>query len=649
MSSSRLVVVAGLAVGLALSAAVMAQTPAPTPPPAAQPPKTVVKTRDDLPRHTYRIEGKASEFLVSDEPFKALMAKIKADAEADLERYDIGDPSTLQEYHALLQQIAVIEGRYEEAVRHVTRIRELEPKESKRLMIGQVLEAMIAAERTSNGGRPGDAVFDERFKKALDSRVRSLPWEKVREQVIQSKGTADILRRELIIGQMQGQVDPIVAQQQGAVSGDIARGLVSARFALDRIVPLQPMIAEVYGNIIADRARAAAGDGPARDVWTPNQVELDPEENAHPVVIAVWDSGVDVATIPQQAWVNTAETAGNNKDDDGNGFVDDVNGIAFDLDSNRVSGNLADLSELRTDQAEISRFDKGFSDLNAGVDSPEATALKKHITTLEAAQVTPFLEDLALFGGYNHGTHVAGIAAAGNPFARILVARITFDHHAIPVQTPSIELAQKDAAALRDTIEYFKKAGVRVVNMSFGGSRQGIEDALEAKGVGASAEERAMLAREIFKIGRDAMEDAMKRAPEILFIAAAGNSDEDNQFAEVLPSGLNLPNMITIGAIDQTGKPTSFTTFGSNVRLYANGFEVESAIPGGQTRKYSGTSMAAPNAANLAGKLLAIDPTLTTADVIELMERGADPLPGHTGRFIINPKKSIELARARRG
>jgi subtilisin family serine protease len=135
----------------------------------------------------------------------------------------------------------------------------------------------------------------------------------------------------------------------------------------------------------------------------------------------------------------------------------------------------------------------------------------------------------------------------------------------------------------------------------------------------------------------------MKGAPEILFVAAAGNSDNDNTFSELIPSGLNLPNLITVGAIDQSGKPTSFTTFGGNVKLYANGFEVESYLPGGERIKYSGTSMAAPNTTNLAAKLIALNPKLTTAQVIDLMTRGATPMQGKEGKFVINPKKSVEL------
>ena len=167
-----------------------------------------------------------------------------------------------------------------------------------------------------------------------------------------------------------------------------------------------------------------------------------------------------------------------------------------------------------------------------------------------------------------------------------------------------------------------KKAGVRVVNMSWGGSRQDIEHELTQKNWGKTPEERAEMARKLFKINKEALEEAFKSAPEILFVAAAGNSDADNEFGEFIPSGLNLPNLITIGAVDQSGKKTGFTSFGKNVHLYANGFEVESYIPGGKRLKFNGTSMAAPQVTNLAGKILAVNSKLTTAQVIEIITRG---------------------------
>ena len=49
-----------------------------------------------------------------------------------------------------------------------------------------------------------------------------------------------------------------------------------------------------------------------------------------------------------------------------------------------------------------------------------------------------------------------------------------------------------------------------------------------------------------------------------------------------------------VGAVDQAGDPTDFTSGGRNVKVYANGFQVESYVPGGGTMKMSGTSMASP-------------------------------------------------------
>lgn len=649
MLPSRLVVACGLAAGLSvLPALAQSSKPAdPAPAAAAQPGgKKVVKTQDDLPRHVYQIEGKASEFVLTDEPFKAFVAKVKADTQSDLEQYQIDDRTTLQGYYTLLQQIAMFEGRYDDAAGYIEKVRELETKESKKLMTGQTLLSLIAAGKTTGSFKTSDPAFLAAFKTELDKRVRALPWEVVKDEVNQAKGRADIISRDLVLGSLKGSLDPVVEQAKGELTGDMVRSLVGIRVLLDLMLALQPTVGQVFGAIAADNLAKTAA---AKDIWTPTQVTLTDSDNGAPVVIGIWDSGVDAAVFRRQMWTNDQEVAGNNKDDDGNGFVDDQHGIAFDLDSNRVPGLLQDLSDLRTDRAIMQRYMKGFTDITANVNSDEATAVKKYISSLKQEQVTPMMEDLQLFSGYCHGTHVAGIAAAGNPYARILAARISFDHRAIPLRAPSVEQARKDAQAVIDTVAYFREAGVRVVNMSWGGSRQGIEEALEQKGVGATPEERAALSREIFKIGRDALEQAMRSAPEILFIAAAGNSDNDNEFSEVLPSGLSLPNMITVGAIDQSGKPTGFTTFGKNVKIYANGFEIESDLPGGEKQKMSGTSMAAPNAANLAGKLLALDPKLTTDQLIDLMTRGADPMPGHEGRLIINPKKTIELLRSRGG
>ena len=620
-----LALVAGLAVPVVSSVA-WAEPPA----------KTPVKTAADLPVYTYRIEGKASEFVQSDKPFREFAAKVKADLESDLAKFDIQDKPTLQGYYGILQQIAMFEGRHDDALAYVERIRALELKEAKRLMTGQSLIAIVEAKKA---GLEGD-VFKEAYAANLERNISKLPWDVVREEVTAAKGRAEMISRELIVGQLKAGLDPVVEASKGELSSDMARGLVGMRVMMDVMLPLQPAAAGAYSKLLAKNARQMS------DHWTQTLVTLTGKEKASPVVVCVWDSGVDVAPFAGVLFANAKETV-NGKDDDANGFVDDVNGIAFDLESRPTVDILHSVTELRSGLPLVESHTKGMMDVQANIDSPEASALKKYMSGLKADQVKDFMEDLGLYGNYSHGTHVAGIAAEGNPFARLLACRITFDYKSIPQVTPSEEMSRQTAESYRKSVQYMKDAGVRVVNMSWGGSYKSIEAALEAKGAGKSPEERAELAKKLFAIERDALEGAIKSAPEILFVAAAGNSNNNNAFEQFIPSGLNLPNLITVGAVDKSGKPTGFTTFGENVRLYANGFEVDSFVPGGKRMKFSGTSMAAPNVTNLAAKLFALHPAFKPADVIELLHKGGTPMEGHSELLVVNGRRTVELAATR--
>ena len=70
------------------------------------------------------------------------------------------------------------------------------------------------------------------------------------------------------------------------------------------------------------------------------------------VIVAVADSGIDIAheDLIGVVWVNPLEIAGNNKDDDQNGYVDDVHGWNF-------LGNKMG-AMVRTDQLELTRIVK---------------------------------------------------------------------------------------------------------------------------------------------------------------------------------------------------------------------------------------------------------------------------------------------------
>ena len=127
---------------------------------------------------------------------------------------------------------------------------------------------------------------------------------------------------------------------------------------------------------------------------------------------------------------------------DGNGFVDDVHGIGYDLECNKTPVPMLSIGDSEARRSDLEDMIKGFTDLQANVDSPEATAIKKQISELNPDEVKGFLEELTLYAHYAHGTHVAGIMIEGNPYARILNSRLTADHRMIP-EPMTMELAEK--------------------------------------------------------------------------------------------------------------------------------------------------------------------------------------------------------------
>lgn len=340
-------------------------------------------------------------------------------------------------------------------------------------------------------------------------------------------------------------------------------------------------------------------------------------------------------------WTNPDERP-NGKDDDGNGFVDDVHGIAWDPDWNPSTGALRPMPDrLMANIGEKLKLTKGSIDLQAAVDSPEAAALRQAIAALKPDQVTPFMLDMAALTLYLHGTTIGYTSAVGNPGARIMNAR--FDYKISAVPRP---LDEKAAAAMAQyvtrTVDYFKDNGARVVNMSWRITEPQIAATLAS--VEPDPEKRKARAKAIFETMNSALENAFRSAPGILFVAGAGNEDEDVDFVRSYPAGINLPNVITVGAVDSSLQPAGFTSYGKSIDLYANGFEVPARVPGGMPINISGTSLAAPQVTNLAAKLLALNPSLTVAQLRTIIESTATA-EGPQGLKVIHPAAALKRVR----
>ncbi len=619
---NRLRLSSALAVGLALLGATLV---------FAEKPK--ITSQDQLPRFEYPLDGKATDILMDADAYHALADRVAADLESLIAENDIEDATTLQGILSTLMNIDFQRRDYDRALQRLEQIRELEAKPANRLTTGVLLSSVIETRRKDYAS---DEAYRAAFAEIYAEKINTLPYEIVGDNIKGSKGSAEIVTEALLLGLVESQIQPGL-DKTGTVSGDVAQGLLSRHTYVDAYIPLQAERVAVMQTFID------ANHVEKPDIWAARAVDLSYAQNLTPVTVAIWDSGIDNAIFEPkgQVWRNADEQI-DGTDTDGNGFVDDVHGIAFDVDADPSTAMLFPLNEEQlADYPNQLAMTKGLLDLQANIDSPEASDLRSFMGSLQADQVQEFIENLGLYGNYTHGTHVAGIAAAGNPAVRLMTSRMTFDHRTIP-DVPTIEQAHKDAAAFTQFVSYMAAHGARVVNMSWGGSPAGIEAAFEANGAGGTPEERRKLSREIFEIAVTALTDAIKAAPDTLFVVSSGNSDNDAEFSDVYPSGIELPNILTVGAVDQAGEETSFSTFGSNVDVHANGFEVPSYVPGGQVLNFSGTSMASPNVSNLAAKLLAVNPDLSIGQVVSLITLAADR--SEDGRInLINPKRSFQL------
>lgn len=580
--------------------------PAQTTPAPAGATRTVITASEQLPRRTVTLARLPSEYLAGPrEQLLPLAAQLEANLRADLERFDIQDAATLRNYHGALLSLAQLRGDWAAVPAIVDRLRALQDKPGPRATTG--LLALLLAEQQT--GRR-DAAW---VRAEVERRYGALNWADAGDQIKGSKGQFELLNPAVVQGAFQQQVDVMARNMNLVVPEGLVGSIVAARVQLDLLVPLRAEIVAGLQTVIDRQAPVAAKP----DLWTPRTFAIPATARAAEVGIGIWDSGVDLALFKP--------TPGR--------------GIAFDREARPSTALLRPLGDAQARWPQLQQLVKGAMDLRSALDTEDARRLKQVVATLKPEQVKAFQEDLSLAGLYTHGTHVAGIAVDGNPFARVFAATQLWEHRSEPVR-PTEELSQRTAASYRAIVQSFKDQKLRVVNMSWRYGASAYEAMLAWHNVGATPDERRQLARRLFDIERAALREAIASAPEILFVAGSGNEDNSADFEDYIPAGLQLPNLLTVGAVDRAGEETSFSTFGRTVVLHANGFEVDSLLPGGARVKFSGTSMASPQVANAAAKFFALNPQLTVAQVRQALLDGAD----RRGRVnLVNPRRSAQL------
>ncbi len=245
------------------------------------------------------------------------------------------------------------------------------------------------------------------------------------------------------------------------------------------------------------------------------------------IKIGITDDGFDLPheDLQQNIWVNAGEVAGNGLDDDANGYVDDVNGWDFITGNNDPNPNSA---------------------------------------------------------SNNHGTHVAGIAAARTNNA-IGVAGTAGQATIMPLQFYDLTLGW-NAAEIAAAYTYGANNGAKIVSTSYNVD--------------------GWVGDPTFTAGLQYMYDQ-----GVMHFNSAGNNGALN------PPRQAFEQSLLVASTEVGDVLSGFTNYGTGIDLAAPGGNILSTLPGNTYDYFSGTSMATPNAAAAAALVWAKNPGWTREQV----------------------------------
>jgi subtilisin family serine protease len=232
--------------------------------------------------------------------------------------------------------------------------------------------------------------------------------------------------------------------------------------------------------------------------------------------------------------------------------------------------------------------------LDSGVDRTHPQL--SHVSAADHLENPPRLADQS-----GHGTHVCGLVAANNS-----------DNGFIGVADDCTEVCvHRGLVKPNDVAGYYRALraciGARIINLSVGGEE---EDEIETELIQLALEE-----------------------PSTIVVAASGNHRE---FGDPTIYPAALPGVIAVAAVDGAGAVSTTSSSGPHVMLAAPGVEILSTAPTYRIADLrtsltpplaalSGTSMATPIVSGVIARMLAFKPSLTRAQVIDLITTKLNP------------------------
>lgn len=593
----------------------------------------VIRSDSEIPAVPFRLDA-APSIAYSDAAFlETTVPRLRAEAERLLSGYRIEDPTIAQQLRAGLAAIAILQGRQADADRLIAQQRASESKPQLQRMGLLLLD--VAAARLGDATGDGCAAAAAR----LSSRLSGADAAIVRDEVVARSSDVQTASLPYYAGAAAYMIDT-EAQAQGSIT--VLQGLYMARWRV--IAQMVPPCRELLQGVFRQWLDAPA-NRPV-DIWPAREPDPALLAQATPVVVAVWESGFDPSLFPGQLAIDPAEPL-DGRDNDGNGVIDDVHGPTYDAHFRPVPDMLPPLSPFLADRIGLQMaIEKGQLDLNYGDDTADARFFAARARDASVAEQTQDMRGTAEFLAHAHGSWVASVIADGAPFVR-LYDLVAHPEGADPQPVPFTEDDARRYAALMPSLgARMRGAGVRVVNMSWYFNVDVLRANLLESGAESDPARATRRAEAMFAMLSAPMERLIHDCPGILFIAAAGNRNRAQEVQAAIPQSFTAPNLLVVGGTGASGRPTSFTTFGAGVRLYARAEAVRVRAPGGLVMKASGTSFAAPATARAAAQMLAINPALTPAQLIEGLLESATP--GDSGLPLLHTAQAVQWASAHR-
>lgn len=213
-----------------------------------------------------------------------------------------------------------------------------------------------------------------------------------------------------------------------------------------------------------------------------------------------------------------------------------------------------------------------------------------------------------------HGSHCAGTIGAVHDNGEG-VAGVMGHVQMMPLKFLSASGSGSTEGAIK-AIEYATMMNVDIMSNSWGGG--GYSEAL-----------------------KEAIEHARDKG--IYFIAAAGNSNTDNDQSPHYPSNYEVDNVISVAAHTAQDTQASFSCYGKRtVHVEAPGHNIMSTVPGNKYAVYSGTSMATPHVSGMMGMLVAVEGRIPQDQAVNRATWTTVPVGAYRGKTISGGRMNLK-------